>query len=168
MLIQSIVSIAIAIASNIGLTHSLSNSNDEEDASSLSIKNVIIGIAFAAIVIIVVKFMVKLLHSNEEVKDTSIVKQSKNKKSKGKLKQKKVLKLEKEEISGVVTKEELLKLEAHLVCEREEGLRIEKDELDVVNDSNGGIQEFINQDTSIINEGWINVEKKKGVRRINI
>ncbi|WDM85335.1 DUF3514 domain-containing protein [Ehrlichia sp. JZT12] len=160
MLIQSIVSIAIAIASNIGLTNSLSNSNDEEDASSLSIKNVIIGIAFAAIVIIVVKFMVKLLHSNEEVKDTSIVKQSKKKKSKGKLKQKKVLKLEKGEISEVATKKEPIKLEAHIICERKEGLRIEKEELDVVNDNNGVIQEFINQD-SIINEGWINVEKKK-------
>ncbi|WDM85326.1 hypothetical protein K6025_00270 [Ehrlichia sp. JZT12] len=159
MLIQLIV-VAIAVANGVGLANFL-NSTREEEESDLSVKNVIMGIAFASLIIIVFKLIAKLMYNNEGVKEiSSTVKQSKENKSRCKLK-KRVLKLEEKKISGIVKEKYPSKLEVHLVDEKEEELRREKEELDVTNGTDENVQEMVDQDICVEDEEWICVKKKE-------
>ncbi|WDM85337.1 hypothetical protein K6025_00325 [Ehrlichia sp. JZT12] len=161
MLIQSIVSIAIAIASGVGLANFL-NSTREEETSNLSVNNVVIGVTLAGVIITVIRLIAKLMHSNEKVEEvSSIIKQSQKKKSKGKLKQKKILKLEKGKISEIIREEESLESEVYLINEKKEELREEKEELGIASGSNENVQEVVDQEMYVEDEGWINVEKKE-------
>ncbi|WDM85334.1 hypothetical protein K6025_00310 [Ehrlichia sp. JZT12] len=81
MLVKSIVSIAIAIASSMGLTSFLNNTREE--TSDLSVKDVVIRVAYATLTVMVIRFIVKLVYGNKEVeKQTSEVKRSKKRNQK--------------------------------------------------------------------------------------
>ncbi|WDM85329.1 hypothetical protein K6025_00285 [Ehrlichia sp. JZT12] len=156
MLIQSFVGIAIAIASGIGLTSFLNNSNEKEEASSLFVcKSILIGMTFASLIIMVIKLVARL-YDDEAVEEISsaAVKQSKKKKLENKLKRKGVLESRREEVFYIPRKEEPVKLEEYLADERE-------DKLNITNNSNEDTHQVVTQDISIADERWVNVEKKE-------
>ncbi|WDM85331.1 oligosaccharide flippase family protein [Ehrlichia sp. JZT12] len=106
MLIVSVISIAIAIV-GMGLTNFLNSDRKEAEVSDLPIRNMVVGIAFASVVIIVMKLIVKL-YKNEEIKEgLSIAKQYKKKKSKSKSKQKKCYNQKKEKLLVYLKREKL-------------------------------------------------------------
>ena len=160
MLIPLVMSIAVVIVGNIGLSGFLNSINEEEEASNLSVNNnALIAVVFATFVILVFGFIVKLIYGNKEVKERSPIadRQYKKKKLKNKLKQRKVL--EAEEKDSDMVRMGHCNFVTHPIVEIEEQIKKRGDEVNIV--SNIDTQEVVNQEMSITDEIWIDVGRKE-------
>ena len=115
------------------------------------------GIAFTTVIIIVIRLIIKVMYGSEEIKKSlSTVKQSKSKRLKAKLKQKEVLESLEEKTSYMAIEIEHAGPETRSISEVEK-----KNRLGIANSGNENVQEIMDHDPSITDEGWIDIEKKE-------
>ncbi|WDM85338.1 DUF3514 domain-containing protein [Ehrlichia sp. JZT12] len=149
--------ISAFVVSSVGLTDFL-NDVDEEQASNLSVRNVVIGLAFAGVILMIARLIFKVICYDKEVEGiSSTVMQSEKKRSKGKLKRK-ILESNKGKISKIVKEIESLKLQSNPVAGKE------KDELGISDSNSRNVQKVVNG-IFVAGEGWINVRKKEREQR---